>query len=78
MAHQQHRLAVRCAVAYKGRGSTSRNQKAQSDAASTSSAPDSAELLDRGKAIELVAAAVEAAIKGYGGSVQVDLKSPQV
>lgn len=50
-------------MAYKGRGSGSKDKKAS---------------VDRDQAIAIVADAVEKAVTGCGGTAKVDLKSPEV
>lgn len=54
---------IKLAVTYKGRGSGSKDRKSP---------------VDRSLAIAIVADAVEDAVKRCGGTVKVDLKSPQV
>ena len=51
------------AVAYKGRGRSGKDKNVA---------------VNRDRAIAIVADAAESAIRHYGGSVQVDLSSPQV
>lgn len=54
---------TKLAVTYRGRGSSSKDKKSA---------------VDRSQAIAIVADAVEDAVKRCGGTVKVDLKSPQV
>ena len=50
-------------MTYRGRGSSSKDKKSA---------------VDRGQAITIVADAVENAVRGCGGTVKVDLNTPQV
>lgn len=62
--HQSRPLLLCClTVAYKGRGRSGKDKNAA---------------VDRDRAIAVVASAAESAIRRCGGSVQVDLSSPQV
>lgn len=63
MNQKHHGCLDGAAVTYKGRGSGSKDRKSP---------------VDRSLAIAIVADAVEDAVKRCGGTVKVDLKSPQV
>lgn len=63
MNQMHHEFLDGAAVTYRGRGSSSKDKKSA---------------VDRSQAIAIVADAVEDAVKRCGGTVKVDLKSPQV